>query len=98
MYRFLLARLQLESLRYKTNLGDLEDALAALTRRSKAVEHTLDRHAANSAYDQVLGSAYDDALKRVDSQPEDWRQLARKVLMWITYAHRELSIGALRGR
>lgn len=44
----------------------------------------------------ALDSAYDDALKRIDSQLEGLRNLARKVLLWITYAKRELSIEELQ--
>ena len=44
----------------------------------------------------ALDSAYDDAMKRIELQLDGWRKLARKVLLWITHATRELSVEELR--
>ncbi|RYO96288.1 hypothetical protein DL765_011625 [Monosporascus sp. GIB2] len=44
---------------------------------------------------KALDKAYDEAMKRIDSQlPED-RALAKNVLSWITYAQRPLTTGEL---
>jgi hypothetical protein len=42
-------------------------------------------------YDQV----YDEAIKRIESQPPRKSALARNVLSWITYAQRQLTTGEL---
>jgi hypothetical protein len=43
----------------------------------------------------VYDQAYDEAIKRIESQPPKKRGLARNVLSWITYAQRALTIGEL---
>jgi ankyrin repeat protein len=45
---------------------------------------------------EALPKAYDKALERIDDQLEGFRHLARRVLTWITYAKRELSVSELR--
>ena len=44
---------------------------------------------------QVYDQAYDEAIKRIESQPPKKRGLARNVLSWITYAQRALTVGEL---
>jgi hypothetical protein len=41
---------------------------------------------------EALFEVYDGALTRIEQQREGFRQLARKVLTWIVYTRRELSI------
>lgn len=77
--RFLLARLQFDSLTDKTNPRKLQQALLQLDRGSEALEFE-----------------YDKALLRVDQQREGFREIAYKVLTWIVYAQRELSIDELQ--
>lgn len=79
IYRFLLARLQFDSLRDKTNLRKIEEALANFDKSSDA-----------------LDNAYNDVMNRIDQQLDGWRELARKVLLWITHSHRPLSIRELQ--
>lgn len=75
----MLARLQFDSLRYKTNPRQIKSALARLQKGSGA-----------------LDGEYAKAIERIERQPAEWRQLARDVLLWITYTTRELLIDELR--
>ena len=43
----------------------------------------------------ALDDAYGDALERIESQLDDDRKLARKVLSWITFAKRPLTTSEL---
>jgi hypothetical protein len=43
-----------------------------------------------------VNAAYDQTMKRIEGQGEDDRELAERVLCWITYALRPLSIEELR--
>ncbi|KFY89741.1 hypothetical protein V500_05530 [Pseudogymnoascus sp. VKM F-4518 (FW-2643)] len=49
-----------------------------------------------SSGEEALDKAYDDAIKRIDSQPEGCSTLAKRVLTWISYAERPLTIEELR--
>ncbi|KAK6358787.1 hypothetical protein TWF730_008106 [Orbilia blumenaviensis] len=73
---FLLARLYFESIRTKVSLARLEDALEGLAKRGTGIE--------------AYGLAYDDALKRINDQNEDFKDLALRVLSWIVYSERPL--------
>lgn len=43
-----------------------------------------------------LDETYDQAFERIDSQGEGLRELARKVLTWVTYAKKRLSVAELQ--
>jgi len=43
----------------------------------------------------ALSKAYDDTMRRIDSQEKDIRELAKKILSWIFYARRLLTINEL---
>ena len=43
-----------------------------------------------------LDVLYDDALLRIESQHQDYRELAEKALCWIAYSFRPLSAGELQ--
>ena len=43
-----------------------------------------------------VNAAYDKTMKRIEGQAEGDRELAERVLCWITYARRLLSINELR--
>lgn len=73
----------------------MEDALVALKGRSGALGGAYDDDL-SSVYSSILNSVYEDALTRVDSQPERRRKLAREVLMRTIHAHRELSVQELQ--
>jgi hypothetical protein len=47
------------------------------------------------ALEQVYDESYDEAIKRIESQPSAMSGLARKALSWITYAERPLTTGEL---
>lgn len=44
----------------------------------------------------ALDNAYNDVLHRIEHQLEGWQSLARKVLLWITHAKKELTIEELQ--
>jgi hypothetical protein len=43
-----------------------------------------------------VNDTYQQAMKRIDAQPEDDKLLARHILSWIAYARRELSVKELQ--
>ena len=45
---------------------------------------------------EALETAYNEAINRIEAQPIDHQILAKKVISWITYAKRPLSIHELR--
>lgn len=49
-----------------------------------------------SSGEKALDKAYDDAIKRIEAQPEGCSTLAKRVLTWISYAERPLTIEELR--
>src|ERR1700675_683139 len=49
-----------------------------------------------SALPKGLDEIYDQAMQRVDSQNEDHRALAQRVLSWVSHALEPLSVNALR--
>ena len=75
-HRFLLARLFLQSLRYKTSPQRLIDAVENLP---------------SSIYQQ-----YKERLERVEQQKFDHSELARRILGWLTHAHRPMKVEELR--
>ncbi|KAF5592395.1 hypothetical protein FPCIR_5716 [Fusarium pseudocircinatum] len=77
--RFLLVRLQLDSLARKRSLKAFKDALTTLPTGA-------------SAYNK----AYDDVMKRIESQDEEGIAVAKEVLGWLTFAKRPLRIEELR--
>ncbi|KAL2282354.1 hypothetical protein FJTKL_10963 [Diaporthe vaccinii] len=73
---FLLAVLHLESLKRKTTVKQVKDALQNMTEPS-----------GSHAYDR----AYDDALQRIESEADELRDLAKKALSILMCARRLLS-------
>ncbi|KFY95382.1 hypothetical protein V498_03381, partial [Pseudogymnoascus sp. VKM F-4517 (FW-2822)] len=49
-----------------------------------------------SSGEEALDKAYDDAIKRIEAQQEGCSELAKRVLTWISYAERPLTIEELR--
>lgn len=74
--RFLLAVLHLQSLKRKITIKQVNEALDSML-----------GHNGPHAYD----AAYDDALQRIDSQPEEIKDLARRTLSILICARRLLS-------
>ncbi|KAL7805259.1 ankyrin repeat-containing domain protein [Trichoderma aethiopicum] len=81
---FLLARLYLELLRDKTTIYDVRDQLQTFN---------LD---AGVRSDKVLTEAYERVFGRINGQPSGLKDLATRVLLWLTFAKRELTISELR--
>ena len=79
LYRFLLAKLHIDSLRYKPTITDVKNTLRHLPRGSEA-----------------LNLAYREAVERIQAQPEEYREPAKRIISWITLARRPLSVTELR--
>ncbi|KAF3275192.1 hypothetical protein TWF970_006914 [Orbilia oligospora] len=73
---FLLARLHFESVENKTTPKKLKTALGKLSTGEEG----------EAAYD----IAYTEAMERIDSQNSDFKNLARRVLVWVVCAERPL--------
>jgi ankyrin repeat protein len=69
IFRFLLARLYIDSLRDKRRVKEVKLALAELPKGEEG-----------------LSKAYEDAFQRIETQMPGDRELAKKVLSWITLA------------
>ena len=80
--RFLLARQHIDSLRLALSPRAVRDGLA--------------RVSAGVTADVILEQAYDDAVRRIESQPEHFVDLAKRVLMWVGSAMRQLSVEELQ--
>jgi hypothetical protein len=68
-----------------TNAREIKSVLEKISKNSKGAK----------VLKQVYDQAYDEVIKRIESQPPRKRALARNVLSWITYAQRALTIGEL---
>ena len=82
--RFLLAQLYLMSLEDKTTVKAVKKALSHFTKCTQ-------KASTEEAKTEILALAYDQAVERIQSQREGFRQLAQRVLAWITCATRPLS-------
>ncbi|KAI5809063.1 hypothetical protein DFH27DRAFT_542365 [Peziza echinospora] len=80
---FLLAQLHLEDLATKHNVKQIIEALAKLSQASNPLPQRLD-------------DTYDQAMKRIEAQNLDDRELANKVLLWTTSTLRPLSVKGLQ--
>ncbi|KAF5857293.1 hypothetical protein ETB97_005977 [Aspergillus alliaceus] len=78
---FLLARLYIELLQDTTTKKQVKSILEVISKRAHGGKEL------SQVYDQL----YDEAIKRIKSQPRMKYQLARNVLSWITYAERLLT-------
>ncbi|OCL07167.1 ankyrin [Glonium stellatum] len=83
---FLLARLHLDLLRDMTSKKQAKSTLGKISRRFPGDKELV----------QLYDQAYDDAIKRIESQPPNKSELGLDVLSWIIYAHRPLTTGELR--
>ncbi|CAG9982523.1 unnamed protein product [Clonostachys byssicola] len=82
---FLLARLYFDSLKDKTSATIIKTSLRRLREKSQAKVNTDERL-------DLLAQAYDEAMDRIRMQPPGFQQLATKVLTWIIFARRQLTI------
>ncbi|VUC25543.1 unnamed protein product [Clonostachys rosea] len=86
---FLLARLYFDSLKDKTSAAEIKSSLQNLREVSQAKVN------ADEKLD-LLSQAYDEAMGRINMQQHGFRQLAAKVLSWIIFARRQLTISELQ--
>ncbi|KAH6603173.1 purine and uridine phosphorylase [Trichoderma cornu-damae] len=82
---FLLAQLYFESLTDKVSRKELRQALEGIQTN----------HIPKTQL-EILTSAYDSAMERIMGQKEDFRRLAERVLSWIVYAKRQLTLKELQ--
>jgi len=87
LLRFLLAQLYLGSLKNKRSPAAVREALQVLRKESE--EQSGDKT-------KILGSAYENAMNRINSQAGDGPVVANGVLSWITCAKRPLSTSELQ--
>ncbi|KAL6406243.1 hypothetical protein AUP68_10413 [Ilyonectria robusta] len=83
--RFLLAQLYLGLLGDKLTLNDIRSAM-----------ETFQNQGQGSGEDQVLPRAYGQAMERINGQMPGKKELAMKVLLWITCAKRQLTTSELQ--
>jgi hypothetical protein len=65
----------------------------------EAVSHCTSSRSVMEKLDKLpprLDVLYDEALKRIDMQPEEHAALAQRVLLWVAYAFRPLTVEELR--
>ncbi len=86
--RFLLAILLFQSLRDKATPKAVKRALEQLRRQNTAVGENQKL--------QVLNRAYDEAMERIEGQMPGLRDLAKRVLSWITCARVPLKVVELQ--
>ncbi|KAF7515244.1 hypothetical protein PCG10_003552 [Penicillium crustosum] len=85
---FLLAQIYLGFLDDKLTINDI--------RRSLKSFHKQDRGSSEDEKTEILSHAYDQVMERINQQRPGLKQLAVKVLSWITHAKRLLSIRELQ--
>jgi hypothetical protein len=61
--------------------------------REKEIDTTLDNMQKG---EEGLNKAYDDTFNRIGNQQQGYRDLAKRVLLWIACAKRPLTTGELR--
>ena len=80
IFRFLLARLYIDSLLDKRTKQKVLSTLDKLSKGSAKLDES-----------HKLDEAYGEAIKRIDGQLAEDRLLARRALSWISYAQRPLN-------
>ncbi|EGC47007.1 ankyrin repeat protein [Histoplasma capsulatum var. duboisii H88] len=80
---FLLARLYVDSLAFKTNKKAIKQALQEIEATSNAPN--------DSEKFIALDTAYKHAMERIRSQPPDYQDLAMRALQWIVCAKSQLT-------
>ena len=88
--RFLLAYVYLRSLEDKTTTKAIKNALRQFTRQAPKGPSS------EGSKVQILSRAYDYAMERINGQSAGFRELAIKVLSWITCAKRPLTVEELQ--
>ncbi|KAK2741725.1 hypothetical protein FQN55_008224 [Onygenales sp. PD_40] len=85
---FLLVQIYLGLLEDKTTTNDIQKSLEGFRKQGQG--HSQDHKA------RVLAHAYDQAMERINGQKPGLKDLAIKVLSWITCAKRRLTISELQ--
>lgn len=85
---FLLAALHLESLKSKTTVRKIRIALDEIRKQSETTT--------NDDTSRKLDPAYKEAMTRIKDQNKDSRALAEKVLPWIVYCNRALTVSEIQ--
>ncbi|KAK7422447.1 hypothetical protein QQZ08_009499 [Neonectria magnoliae] len=85
---FLLAQIYLGLLADKLTLNEIGSAMEAFRRQGQGL--------GEDQKDQVLDSAYEQTMKRINRQMPGMKTLAMKVLLWITCAKRQLTTSELQ--
>ncbi|KAG8350127.1 hypothetical protein FVEN_g11709 [Fusarium venenatum] len=85
---FLLAQLYLGFLRDKLTINDIRSTMETFLKQGQGLDE--DRKV------QVLASAYEEAMERINGQMPGMKTLAMKVLLWITCAKRQLTTSELQ--
>ncbi|VUC33634.1 unnamed protein product [Clonostachys rosea] len=88
VHRFLLAPLYLSLLGDKFTLNEIRETLGVLRQR--------DKHQDKLRKNNSLILAYEQVMRRITGQMPGMKDLALNVLMWITFAKRQLTIEELR--
>ncbi|KAF0318128.1 ankyrin repeat protein [Colletotrichum asianum] len=87
---FLLAQLYLEALKDATSVREIISALGSF--KHKGVDKVGNKCQLSHVYDE----AYRDAMKRIQGQTPNRRDLGTRVVSWITHASRPLTVLELR--
>src|SRR5215469_7456987 len=86
--RFLLAQLFLRSLYGKPTLESIKNALKDFQKQGQG--------SGEDEKLQVLAHAYDRTMERIEEEKPGFRELAKKILLWITCAKRSLKASELQ--
>lgn len=87
--RFLLAQLYLDSLQDKMTVKEVKLALEQFKKQRQLAQ-------GQDMKRGLLEKAYKQAMDRINNQRKGFRQLAMKILSWITCAKRQLTISELQ--
>lgn len=86
-------KLYMDSLCDKTSKRELKDALRGLA----PLDDNVQEQSHEMKRSTVLNAAYSDVLARIQAQPPGHRALALKVLIWVTFARKQLPVQEFRG-
>lgn len=86
--RFLLARIYLNLLSFKISVTEIRNQLGAFQRS--------DKHRGTGNAGTPLADAYKQTMERINGQQPEHAMLAKKLLLWIAFARRELKVVELQ--
>ncbi|CAI7636252.1 unnamed protein product [Penicillium pancosmium] len=85
---FLLAQLYIGFLDDKLTTNDIRESLKSFQRQNQG--------SSENEKTEILSNAYDQVMERISQQRPGLKQLAMKVLFWVTCAKRPLSVAELQ--